>query len=147
VKLKAIFCILILIGCERHQPYPLRSGEVVDFDNLQGRWVLINYWAVWCAPCRKEIPDLNQYARNNSNKVFVYGVNYDGVQGETLDQQVKSLNIEFDTLVLDPRARWELEKSDILPETLIISENGELRHRLIGPQTTESLRELVPGTL
>ena len=146
MKFKALLFIATLIGCEAHESYPLRSGKVVDFDDLQGRWVLINYWAVWCAPCRKEIPDLNEYARNNSDNVTVYGVNYDGVQGNALDEQVTSLNIQFDTLLNDPRFRWDLEKSDILPETLIVNENGELRHRLVGPQTIEDLSELIPGT-
>ena len=146
VKLKALLFVMTLISCESHETYALRSGKVVDFDDLQGRWVLINYWAIWCAPCRKEIPDLNEFARNNSNNVAVYGVNYDGVQGNALDEQVKSLNIKFDTFLLDPRFRWDLEKSDILPETLIINENGELRRRLIGPQTIADLSELIPGT-
>ena len=146
MKFKALLFVVTLIGCESNESYALRSGKVVDFDDLQGRWVIINYWAVWCAPCRKEIPDLNKYARNNSDNVAVYGVNYDGVQGNALDEQVKSLNIKFDTFLLDPRFRWDLEKSDILPETLIINENGELRHRLIGPQTIADLSELIPGT-
>ena len=146
VKLKALLFVMTLISCESNETYALRSGKIVDFDDLQGRWVLINYWAIWCAPCRKEIPDLNEFARNNSNNVAVYGVNFDGVQGNALDEQVKSLNIKFDTFLLDPRFRWDLEKSDILPETLIINENGELRHRLIGPQTIADLSELIPGT-
>jgi thiol-disulfide isomerase/thioredoxin len=146
MKFKALLFIATLIGCESHESYALRSGNVVNFDDLQGRWVLINYWAVWCAPCRKEIPDLNKYARNNSDNVAVYGVNYDGVQGNVLDEQVTSLNIQFDTFLNDPRFRWDLEKSDILPETLIVNENGELRYRLVGPQTIEDLSELIPGT-
>ncbi len=145
MKFKALLFVVTLIGCEAREFYPLQSGKLVDFDNLQGRWVLINYWAVWCAPCRSEIPDLNEYARTNSDHVSVYGVNYDGVLGNRLDEQIKSLNIQFDTFTVDPRVRWQLEKSDILPETLIISEGGELRHRLIGPQTIESLSELIPG--
>ena len=143
---RALLFVVTLISCESNESYALRSGKIVDFDDLQGRWVLINYWAVWCAPCRKEIPDLNKYARDNSDNVAVYGVNYDGVQGNALDEQVKSLNIKFDTFLLDPRFRWDLKKSDILPETLIINENGELRHRLIGPQTIADLSELIPGT-
>ncbi len=146
MKFRALLLVVTLISCEAHETYALRSGKVVNFDDLQGRWVLINYWAIWCAPCRKEIPDLNEYARNNSDNVAVYGVNYDGVQGNALDEQVKSLNIKFDTFLLDPRFRWDLVKSDILPETLIINENGELRHRLIGPQTIADLSELIPGT-
>ena len=146
MKFRALLLVVTLISCEAHETYALRSGKVVNFDDLQGRWVLINYWAVWCAPCRKEIPDLNKYARNNSDNVAVYGVNYDGVQGNVLDEQVTSLNIQFDTFLDDPRFRWGLEKSDILPETLIVNENGELRYRLVGPQTIEDLSELIPGT-
>ena len=105
--------------------------------------VIINYWATWCAPCRDEIPELNELAHELSDSVQVIGVNLDQVMGEVLSQQVQSLGIEFDNLLQDPRDIWNLEPITVLPETLIINTKGELIHRLVGPQTKNSLSALV----
>ena len=105
--------------------------------------VIINYWATWCAPCRDEIPELNELAHELSDSVQVIGVNFDQVMGEVLSQQMQSLGIEFDNLLQDPRDIWNLEPITVLPETLIINTKGELIHRLVGPQTKNSLSALV----
>ena len=35
------------------------SGEMISFSKFEGQWLLLNFWATWCAPCREEIPELN----------------------------------------------------------------------------------------
>jgi thiol-disulfide isomerase/thioredoxin len=105
--------------------------------------VIINYWATWCAPCRDEIPELNELAHELSESLLVIGVNFDQVMGEELSQQMQSLGIEFDNLLHDPRGIWNLDPVSVLPETLIINTQGELIHRLVGPQTKKSLSALV----
>jgi hypothetical protein len=62
---------------------------------------------------------------------------------EVLSQQMLSLGIEFDNLLHDPRDIWNLEPVTVLPETLVINTQGELIHRLVGPQTKKSLSALV----
>ena len=46
--------------------------------------MIINYWATWCAPCRDEIPELNELAHELSESLLVIGVNFDQVMGEEL---------------------------------------------------------------
>jgi len=104
---------------------------------------VINYWAIWCAPCRKEIPELNELASHNPEKLTVVGVNFDESRGEKLLGEIETLGIEFPSLVEDPRSIWGLEPVTILPETLIISAEGKLLHRLIGPQTLSSIEALL----
>ena len=71
------------------------------------------------------------------------GVNFDGATGDELSKQTQELGIEFNNLLEDPRMLWELDRPDVLPETLIIDEQGQLRHRLVGPQNYESLVRLL----
>jgi hypothetical protein len=60
-----------------------------------------------------------------------------------LHRQLDKLGIQFKSLAVDPRAEWELERAQVLPETLVINSDGELVKRLIGPQTLESLKAFV----
>lgn len=111
---------------------------VVDELPLGGNWMIVNYWAEWCAPCRKEIPELNTLALRHGD-LDVYAVNFDGVQGEALLQQAAELDIQFPLLTEDPGERLGLTRPNVLPTTLILSPQGEEVTRLIGPQTEAGL--------
>ena len=145
--IRIIFLVsFMLISCSSDQSandsFRLTNNSSVDIES-PGKILVINYWATWCSPCRKEIPELNELDHQLSNRLDVIGVNYDGVVGEQLLQEMQNLGIEFDNLYADPRSIWSLEPVTVLPETLIINSRGELIHRLIGPQTKSSLEALI----
>lgn len=145
--IRIIFLVsFMLISCSSDQSannsFRLTNDSSVDIES-PGKILVINYWATWCSPCREEIPELNELDHQLSNQLDVIGVNYDGVGGEQLLQEMQKLGIEFDNLYTDPRSIWSLEPVTVLPETLIINSRGELIHRLIGPQTKSSLEAII----
>ena len=84
-SLIALLALFSLSSCDRGDVVALADGGQVPFDHWDGRWLIINYWAEWCAPCRDEIPELNlMHAERASTGAVVLGVNYDALQGETL---------------------------------------------------------------
>lgn len=130
-RLAIVVFPLLLLGCGE-------TGNAPDLATSRGHWVVINYWAQWCKPCIKEIPELNQLARQHP-EIHVLGVNYDGATGEELSQQVRALGIEFPLLEQDPSAALGISRPAVLPTTLIISPEGELRESLVGPQTLDTI--------
>ena len=145
--LSLLFSLLLLNGCGVEQSrYDLLNGGSVSFEELQSKLVFINYWAEWCRPCRVEIPELNHFAQQYPNSVRVLSVNFDGVKGEALLQQVQALGIEFDTLVQDPRGDLAVPASGGLPETIVLSRSGEVQEVLLGPQTQQSLEAILNAT-
>jgi len=137
--LKTVLLSLVLVGCSADTGYQLIDGSSHSFNNDQGKYTLVNYWAEWCQPCRVEVPELNELAAEHADQLTVLAVNFDNEQGPELLAQLQKIGIQFPSLALDPRAKWGLERPNVLPETLIINSEGELVHRLIGPQTLESL--------
>lgn len=131
----ALALVLALSGCSPGQAP--RQG--LPLEQLQGQWVVINYWAIWCKPCIKEIPELN--ALDELPEVTVLGVNYDGAAAEELRQQIEQLDIAFDVLAIDPASELGIDRPVVLPTTLILDPAGELRTTLVGPQTFESLAQ------
>ena len=140
------------------QPAELAGGGSIRFSDLTGQWVIINYWAEWCAPCRDEIPELNalytqrldrgEVVESGSSAVAVHqgeppaivlGVNYDAVQGDKLIDLIERMDIHFPVLTEDPRGRWGYAQPAVLPTTVVIGPDGTLREQLHGPQTLETL--------
>lgn len=123
-----ILLAVLLSGCPARDDDPLRGSP---------EWTFVNYWAEWCKPCIKEIPELN--ALNTRDGFRVLGVNFDGATGDALAAQQDALGVAFPTLAEDPAARFALVRPQVLPTTLVLAPGGELHSVLIGPQTADSL--------
>jgi thiol-disulfide isomerase/thioredoxin len=113
-----------------------QNGQKVASERIEKHWLVINYWAEWCGPCRVEIPELNGLAEQLKDKqVTVLGVNFDNLQGEELKAASNALGIKFTVLAQDPAAQYDLPPSEALPVTYIIDDKGKLREQLLGEQT------------
>lgn len=131
----------MLSACERIEPFgPDQYGVEVPASLLAEQWLVINYWAEWCAPCRKEIPELNRVHSELQDKgVRVLGVNYDQLQGAALLADSQLLGIEFPVLSVDPAQRFNLPAVQGLPATYIVNAQGRLVRQLRGEQTAQSI--------
>ncbi|MBK3467584.1 TlpA disulfide reductase family protein [Pseudomonas sp. MF6776] len=126
---------LMLGGCGNDYGID-QNGQKVASERLDKQWVIVNYWAEWCGPCRTEIPELNHLAEElKSRNVGVFGVNFDNVQGEELKSASEKLGIKFTVLAQDPAELFELPRSEALPVTYIIDDKGKVREQLMGEQT------------
>lgn len=139
----AITASLLLGGCG--VDYGLdQNGNAVKAEQIEGRWVVLNYWAEWCGPCRTEIPELNAAAKDWQAKgITVLGVNFDGLRGDELKKASQALGIDFTVLADDPAERYDLPRSEALPVTYIIDDKGKVREQLMGEQTAEGLAEKI----
>ncbi len=142
MKQSGLVWLLLLLGACSHPDIRDTAGQGYRFDELLGKTVVINYWAVWCAPCIKEIPELAALA-DKHNDIEVFGVNYDMPDPETMEKQIEDLNITFPVFNQDPHARFGIERPTVLPTTLIVNPSGELQDSLVGPQTEASLLDAI----
>ncbi|NUT75321.1 TlpA family protein disulfide reductase [Pseudomonas sp. C1C7] len=132
----AIFGALMLTGCGGNDYGIDQNGQKVAADRLDDKWLVLNYWAEWCGPCRTEIPELNHLSEQlKDKKIGVFGVNFDNVQGEELKSASEKLGIKFTVLAQDPSELFELPRSEALPVTYIIDNKGKVREQLMGEQT------------
>ncbi len=117
------------------------SGRTLDWADLRGQWVLVNYWAEWCRPCLEEIPELNQV--NAGDEVTVLAVNFDGVEGEELKALGERMGIRFTMLADDPAQSLGWDMPGALPVTFLVNPQGQLTDTLMGAQTEQGLLALM----
>ncbi|MEM7077793.1 MAG: TlpA disulfide reductase family protein [Pseudomonadota bacterium] len=138
--LVACLTLVSLSACTPDRQIRFADGSTTQMSHWDGRKLVINYWADWCAPCREEIPELNElhHARVEHGLV-VLGVNYDQLQGQDLLDDIAALQIEFPNLVVDPQVEYGYERAQILPMTVVIDEARQVKSILVGPQTAASV--------
>jgi len=130
--------ILLLSGCGLADKNADMAAEF-SLDNYKGKWLILNYWAEWCAPCIKEIPELNELNTAYSNDLDVVAVNFDHIKGQALIDLAARMRIDFDVLEQDPANILRLSRPASLPTTYLFGRDGKLYAKLVGPQTIESI--------
>ena len=134
--------LLCFTACSKpdFEIYKNSSGYIQD---LRGQWVVINYWADWCPPCIKEMPELSSFYEDNKKEVQVFAYNFDRLEGEELQEQILRFKVKVPSLLTDPGELFGWEVPESLPATYIIDPEGVTREVLIGPQTKESLEAII----
>lgn len=138
-----ILCMM-LTACDHSRQgieLQLYGGETVPWQSYRGQWVFINYWAEWCKPCLKEIPELNRLAQ--LPEVAVLGINYDGVAAAELQRLQSKFDIKFALLQDDPGPALSIQRPTVLPATVVYAPSGEPFEILLGPQTLASLENVM----
>ena len=136
------YLILILSSCSEPD-YRLVDGSSGKLDDFLGRWLIVNYWADWCPPCIKEMPELENFYNDNEDRALVLTYNFDRLEGEELQSQIIRFEVNVPSILTDPGILFGWEAPPSLPATYIINPEGILIHTLIGPQTQESLEALI----
>ena len=141
-KLLAYVFLSLFLGCSKPDLYT-SDNKKIFLDDLKGKWILINYWADWCPPCIKEIPELNELNSLYDDQVSVFLFNFDRLEGEELRKQLVKINAEVPSLISDPQLIYEYDVPDALPVTFVIDKDGKLSSVLRGPQTLEEIKDVL----
>ena len=104
------------------------DGEMHDFDEYDGRHRLLNFWATWCAPCRREIPLLKTFqAEQGDDGILVIGIAVDVM--EEVQQYAEAAEFNYPILVGEMDAMAVAEQSGLqfhaMPFTMIVTADGE----------------------
>ena len=142
-KIITFFCLIFLMGCQNND-IEVFNGSDTSFGKLQGKWIVVNYWADWCAPCIKEIPELVEFAEENKD-ILVYAFNFDELDSEDLAPIAKKFKVDIPSLISHPREIWGIETPPAVPATFFINPKGVLVKSFFRPQTKDSLNEVLAG--
>lgn len=124
------------------------KGEKVSLDDFKGRIVILNFWATWCPPCRKEMPEFNKMDAElkKSGEAVLLAINLTDGRRETKSKvsQFMSSNKYGFRVLLDT----EGEAADIfsirgIPTTIVIDRDGVMREQIVGAATRDRVMSVV----
>jgi len=115
------------------------GGGKFDLAEHRGHWVIVNFWATWCNPCLKEMPDLDAFdvARDD---VDVIGLAYEEIEPADMTAFLKEHVVHYPIAVLDvynPPPDFDTPRG--LPMTYVIAPDGKVAKKFLGPVTTADL--------
>ena len=120
----------------------LGGGEVSLSDYL-GQWVVVNYWATWCTPCLKEIPDLSELHEERSD-LTVLGLAFEDLEDSDFDEFLEDFEVSYPILKVDvyqPPEPFGAPRA--LPTTIILDQQGRAVKAFLGPVTREAIEGFI----
>ena len=125
------------IGFRAFQPLTLDTVQGQPFQWQSEQWTVVNYFAEWCQPCLREIPELNGFY--DQQKVRVLGVSFDELENDALQAVLKRQNIRFPVVVSAAMADLPVSMPIVLPTTYIVSPEGDVAMTIRGEITAAKL--------
>lgn len=127
------------------------GGKELKLTSFKGRVVLLNLWATWCAPCRKEMPSLDRLQKELGSDAFeVVALAVDRTGLEAAGKFLADIKVTNLKLYADPTTRsGSALKAVGMPTTILIDKEGREVGRLSGPAEwdSEAAKALISGTL
>ncbi|HAU41600.1 MAG TPA: hypothetical protein DCW50_06080 [Gammaproteobacteria bacterium] len=117
------------------------QGNVQSLSQYQDQWVIVNFWATWCGPCIREIPELMAFADRHVESVQVVGIAFEKTPIDEIRSFVAELGVTYPVLIIGEEPLVPMEPLKGLPSTFLISPEGQVVHLHVGPVTEDALTE------
>jgi thiol-disulfide isomerase/thioredoxin len=119
-------------------------GHTIHLSDYRGKWVLVNFWATWCAPCREEIPDLiSLYNAHKSKDLVVIGVAMEYPNPKTVLDFVKESGMDYPIVLGDYKMAARIGEVRALPTSFLYDQKGEPVSYQPGPITRKDMEEFL----
>jgi peroxiredoxin len=126
--------------------FTLKTGDGKSYELFQnkGKVIVVNFWATWCGPCRKEIPDfIEVYKKYKDQGVEIVGVSLDQGGWEKVNPFVKQNNINYPVVLDNGTVASTFGKIQFIPTTFIIDPSGNIVDEHTGGMTKAMLESKI----
>jgi thiol-disulfide isomerase/thioredoxin len=126
------------------------TGKTVDFESYHGKVTFINFWATWCGPCKKELPDLVALSRELAGRdVKFIGVSTD--RGPNIIEDVRSFvseqGIPYPIVISNDDLEEAFGNPRAIPTSYLVDADGKIARTLVGLQSKQGLTEAITSLL
>lgn len=118
------------------------EGNLHSIEQYRGKWIVVNYWGVFCGPCLREMPELSIFHTQHHDAV-VLGINQEELPTKALERFRDKMKITFPLLSVPLEQATPFGKVAVLPTTFIINPQGKLVAKQQGAITLQTLEDYI----
>ena len=122
------------------------GGGQVSLSDYRGQWLVVNYWATWCKPCVKEMPELSDL-HSDRDGLSVLGLAFEDLDDADLEAFLQKAAVSYPILKVDvyePPQPFGAPR--VLPTTIILDRDGRAVKTFLGPVTRHDIESYVEST-
>ncbi|HET7331073.1 TlpA disulfide reductase family protein [Dyella sp.] len=115
------------------------DGKPYDLSAQRGHWVIVNFWATWCVPCIKELPEISQFVKSHPD-IRAIGIAYDDTDPADIRAFLDKHPVSFPMAqVTMDKPLTDFDEPRGLPTTYLIGPDGKVAKHFMGPITPAAL--------
>lgn len=143
-KIGPVLALLAALLCAPAQAFHLTDvqGQQHTLERYRGKWIVLNVWATWCAPCIKEMPELEALSHARDD-IVVLGLAADGDSLARIRRYAQVLHVSYPIIAGDPQLLAQF-KVKAYPTTLLFDPSGALVLTRLGQLTRGELETQLP---
>ncbi len=119
------------------------DGKTFDLASHRGHWVVVNFWATWCAPCIAEMPALSAFIKSRKD-VDGIGLAFEDTERQEIIDFLKQNPVDYPIAQVDvdsPPAAFDVPRG--LPTTYLIAPDGSVAKQFLGPIKDKDLEDAI----
>jgi thiol-disulfide isomerase/thioredoxin len=119
------------------------DGKTFDLADQRGKWTVVNFWATWCGPCLKEMPELSALDAMREH-IVVVGLAYEDTTVEEMQAFLKAHPVVYPIALLDvynPPKDFDPPRG--LPMTVLVGPDGKVARTITGPVTARDIEAAI----
>jgi cytochrome c biogenesis protein CcmG/thiol:disulfide interchange protein DsbE len=119
------------------------QGNSLSLSYYKGKVLILNFWATWCPPCRREIPDfIEAYKDLKTKGLEILGVSVDDLSAEALRDWTQKAGMNYPVALATQKIVQDYEPGEFIPATIVIDRRGRIRYRQSSLMDKETLLRL-----